>query len=61
MMWFVVLGSLLVVFVILAAITSNRARKRAAMVGTSFEEIQAEKAEAKARHEERAQERGQAW
>jgi uncharacterized membrane protein len=52
MMCFVTLGGLLVVFVILTAITSYRARRRAAMVGTSPEAIAVEKAEARARRQE---------
>ena len=38
MTWFAVLGVLLVIIMILAAVTSYRARKRAEMVGTSPEE-----------------------
>ena len=41
------------ILVILAAITSYRARKRAEMVGTSPENIQAQKAEQRARREEK--------
>lgn len=61
MIWFVILGGALLILVMLAAATSRRARQRAAMVGTSPEEIQAKKVASRDRRAERAQDRGQSW